>query len=125
MFLGSLLFGANIGIVAQVFQRGGEFDEAAGLWAAGAALAGWLLGNTPSGVLAAGLGIFWTVGRIEGGESLWAAFVPALVLLPLAFRRRSPVLFAGRGRARLHPRGKRAARLARHSRGHRAWGGLA
>ncbi len=94
VLLGSLLFGANIGIVSQVFQLDGDWMEAAGLWAAGAALAAWLMGSAPNGVLAAGLAFFWVIGKTEQGYALWAPFVPAAVLLPLAFRQRSALLFA-------------------------------
>ena len=93
VLLGSLLFGANIGIVGQVFQLDGEFWGAAGLWGAGAALAAWCLRAPVDGFLATVLGCVWSIGRMEGGGAAWAPLVPAAVLVPLAFQLRAPLLF--------------------------------
>lgn len=93
--LGSLLFGANIGIVSQVFQLDGEFWQAAALWGGGAALAAWLFTSVPNALLAGVLGLVWSLSAIDRWDAAWPALLPAAVLVPLAFRANSPLLFLG------------------------------
>jgi hypothetical protein len=56
-FLGTLVFGANIGLVAQIFHVSGTWYAAYGAFAAGALAAALLYGSLPHHLLAAGLAL--------------------------------------------------------------------
>jgi len=92
--LGSLLFGANIGVVAQVFQLSSQDLTAVGIWGAGVTLAAWLLSSAPNAVLANFLLAAWALDRIDALGPGLASGLPAIAIIPLAFRLSSAPLYA-------------------------------
>ncbi|MCI0587547.1 MAG: DUF2157 domain-containing protein [Planctomycetes bacterium] len=95
-FLGTLIFGANIGLVAQIFHLHSNAMNGVGAWAAGAALAGWALRSVPNALLGLGLGTIWACNFIDQNEGV-LPFTPVLlaaVFLPLARLERSRLLLS-------------------------------
>ncbi len=95
-FLGTLIFGANIGLVAQIFHLHSDAMKGIGAWAAGAALAGWALRSVPNALLGLGLGTIWACNIIDRNEGV-LPFTPVLlaaVFLPLARLERSRLLLS-------------------------------
>jgi uncharacterized membrane protein len=95
MLLGTLIFGASIGLVAQIFHIPSTAGTGYGLWAIGAAVAAWALGSVPNGVLGAVLAAIWGCARVSETESLYAVvpYAVAVPFFPLAWRLRSRLLF--------------------------------
>lgn len=94
--LGTLIFGASLGLVAQVFHVSGPWYGLFGAWALGALAAGLFLPSLPALGLATILGLFvWGPGFLAdhaavADASAWLAGGLGLVL---AFRARSHALF--------------------------------
>ncbi len=95
VFLGTLIFGASIGLVAQIFNIPSTAGTGFGLWAIGAAVAAWALGSVPNGVLGVVLAVIWGCARVSETDSLHAVvpYAVAVPFLPLAWRLRSRLLF--------------------------------
>ncbi len=96
-FLGTLIFGANIGLVAQIFHLHSDSMKGIGAWAAGAAVAAWALRSVPNALLAVGLGTYWACAFIDRNEGVFP-FTPLLlaaVFVPLARLERSRLLLSG------------------------------
>jgi Predicted membrane protein (DUF2157) len=96
--LGSLLFGAGIGLMAQIFQVSGEWYGIFGGFAVGALAAGLLLdsGATLMAAAVAAVGLWasgWTADH-RGGLGLLAPYAAAAPFLLAGWRRRSPALLA-------------------------------
>lgn len=93
--LGTIIFGASIGLVAQMFHITPTAGTGYGLWAIGAGVAAWALGSVPNGVLAAVLAAIWGCARVSETQSLYVAvpYAVAVPFLPLAWRLRSRLLF--------------------------------
>lgn len=94
--LGTLIFGASIGLVAQIFHVSGPWYGAFGAWGLGALVAGLVLPSLPALALAMVLGLFvwgpWYVAdHAAVGDAV--AWLLGGVSLALAFRSRSRVLF--------------------------------
>jgi len=95
--LGTLVFGASIGLVAQLFHVSGPWYGAFGAWALGALVAGLVLPSLPALGLTIFLGLFvWGPGFIDDharlGDALaWLAGGGALAL---SLRAGSRALFA-------------------------------
>ena len=96
--LGSLLFGAGIGLMAQIFQVSGAWYGIFGGFAVGALLGGLLLGSTPTLVAAAVAGVaLWASGWTADHHGWLGRLAPYAAAAPFAvagWRRRSPVLLA-------------------------------
>ncbi len=93
--LGTLVFGANIALVAQIFQVSGPWYGIFGAFAAGAFLAGLVLDSAPTLAAAAISGLFlWAPGLADdrAWAGLAAAYAVAALVLALAWRRRCPLL---------------------------------
>ncbi|MGH7150585.1 MAG: DUF2157 domain-containing protein, partial [Planctomycetota bacterium] len=93
-FLGTLIFGANIGLVAQIFHLHSDATKGIGAWAAGASVAAWALRSVPNALLAVGLGTGWACSFVSQHEGV-LPFTPVLlgaVFLPLARLERSRLL---------------------------------
>lgn len=92
--LGTMLFGAGIWLVAQIYHISAHYPNAFLVWAVGALLLTWTLPSVPQGVLAAVLLSIWACAEtISYGTSLTIAPLVVLVGLGLpAWRLRSPVL---------------------------------
>ena len=97
IFCGCLVFGANIGLVAQIFHISGNWYGGFGAWALGSLVMAWAIRSWIIGVLALGTSFFWFVGfQSEHGQSASAyPLILAVALLPLAGIIRSRVLYAG------------------------------
>lgn len=89
ILLGSLIYGANIGLFGQIFQLQGELYQALLLWGVGVLAVAYALPSLPNGVLAL---IVTVAGYLIWESSVNIALVPWLGLLlfvPLAYRLRS------------------------------------
>ncbi len=95
MLLGTLVFGASIGLVAQIFHIPSTAGTGYGLWAIGAGVAAWALGSVPNGVLGAVLATIWGCAHASDAGSLYAVvpYAVAVPFIPLAWRLRSRLLF--------------------------------
>jgi uncharacterized membrane protein len=94
--LGTLLYGANIALVAQVFNIHSNWYGGLGAWAIGATIAAWALTSLPNAALAVVLALLWSIGFVDDHHA-WSPLGPwllASVFLPLALRTRSRILFA-------------------------------
>jgi uncharacterized membrane protein len=97
IFCGCLVFGANIGLVAQIFHISSNWYGGFLAWAVGSLAMAWAIRSWIIGVLAAGTSFIWFVG-FQSGYDLSASvypFILAIALLPLAWIIRSRVLYAG------------------------------
>jgi uncharacterized membrane protein len=98
--LGTLIFGANIGLMAQIFHIRSHFYNGLFAWAAGAILMAYALQSAPNAVIAI---LVWFIGFCGGyfdvsgrQEQLFAfhPFIAAAVFLPFAFFNRSALVFS-------------------------------
>ena len=97
IFCGCLVFGANIGLVAQIFHISSSWYGGFGAWALGSLVMAWAVRSWIIGVLALGTSFIWFVGFQSDREQLASAYplILAVSLLPLAWFIRSRVLYAG------------------------------
>ena len=97
IFCGCLVFGANIGLVAQIFHISSNWYGGFGAWALGSLVMAWAFRSWIIGVLALGTSFIWFLG-FQSDHDQSASFYPlilAIALLPLAWIIRSRVLYAG------------------------------
>jgi uncharacterized membrane protein len=97
IFCGCLVFGANIGLVAQIFHISSNWYGGFGAWAFGSLVMAWAIRSWIIGVLALGTSFIWFVG-FQTDHDLSASVYPlilAIALLPLAWIIPSRVLYAG------------------------------
>ena len=97
IFCGCLVFGANIGLVAQIFHISSNWYGGFGAWALGSLVMAWAIRSWIIGVLALGTSFIWFLGFQSDREQLASAYplILAVSLLPLAWVIRSRVLYAG------------------------------
>lgn len=98
IFCGCLVFGANIGLVAQIFHISSNWYGGFAAWALGSLVMAWAVRSWIIGVLALGTSFIWFVGFQSDYHDQSASFYPlilAISLLPLAWIIRSRVLYAG------------------------------
>ncbi|HKR58813.1 MAG TPA: DUF2157 domain-containing protein [Pyrinomonadaceae bacterium] len=98
IFCGCLVFGANIGLVAQIFHISSNWYGGFGAWALGSLAMAWAVRSWIIGVLALGTSFIWFLGFQSDYNDQSASFYPlilAVSLLPLALIIRSRVLYAG------------------------------
>lgn len=96
VFLGTLLYGANIGLLAQIFHISSNWYGGFGAWALGAVVAAWALPSLPHAALGAVLAFTWSCGFVHDHPA-WSPLGPALLavlFVPLAVWRRSRLVFA-------------------------------
>jgi uncharacterized membrane protein len=96
LFCGSLVFGANIGLMAQIFHVSGDWYRAYLAWGVGALAMAWAVNSWLTGVLALVTTFVWFVGFAEDAHERAATVYPFLLaaaLLPLAWRSGSRVLY--------------------------------
>ena len=96
VFTGSLMFGANIGLMAQIFHISGEWYGAFGAWALGSLVMAYAARSWITGLLALVTAVVWLQGISYRHPGAWMALVPLLiaaVFLPLAWQLRSRVLY--------------------------------
>jgi uncharacterized membrane protein len=92
--LGTMLFGAGIWLVAQIYHISAHYPNAFIIWAVGALLLAWLLPSVAQGLLASVLLVVWACVEL-GSFDHHLVTAPLLVLVGsgwLAWRQRSPVL---------------------------------
>jgi uncharacterized membrane protein len=97
IFCGCLVFGANIGLIAQIFHISGDWYGLFGAWAIGALVMAWAVRSWAIGLLAVFTSFLWLTGsHIDGNQQISMAYplVPGITMLPLAFIVRSRVLYA-------------------------------
>ncbi len=95
--LGTLIFGANIGLMAQIFHVKGQWNNMFIMWAVGAAVVAYAVGSVPNAVIAIVTSFVWFVGQYEWwyySENIW--WYPLAVIAVFggfAYWRRSVFLF--------------------------------
>ena len=96
VFTGSLVFGANIGLMAQIFHVSGEWYGAFGAWALGSLVMAYAARSWITGLLALVTALIWFQGISQAHLSRWMMVVPlimAALFLLLAWQLRSRVLY--------------------------------
>ena len=95
--LGTLIFGANIGLMAQIFHIKGQWNGMFLPWAIGAIAMAYAIGSMPNAAIAIVTSFIWFVGQNQWfyspSSSWWYPFAAAAVLVPFAYIRRSGVVF--------------------------------
>ncbi len=97
IFCGCLVFGANIGLLAQVYQVSGKWYGAFGVWAIGSLAMAWAARSWITGLLVVVTSFVWFFGLANDYHERLATVYPLLLagaLLPLAFHVRSRALYA-------------------------------
>ncbi|MDP3070488.1 MAG: DUF2157 domain-containing protein [Opitutaceae bacterium] len=92
--LGTMLFGAGIWLIAQIYHIDEHYPNGFLLWALGAGVMAWALGSVLQAMLAAVLLAIWggcDVLDFHTGNA-WALLLVAVGIGPLAWRRQSAVL---------------------------------
>ncbi|MEN3332559.1 MAG: hypothetical protein V7641_1924 [Blastocatellia bacterium] len=98
IFAGCLTFGANIGLIAQIFNIRGDWYGMFGAWALGSLAMAWAMRSWLAGLLVIFTSLLWFVGFQGDGHELSASAYPvalAAALIPLACLIRSRLLYAG------------------------------
>jgi len=97
IFCGCLVFGANIGLVAQIFHISSNWYGGFGVWALGSLVMAWAVRSWIIGVLVLSTSFIWFVGFQSDQEQLASSYplILAISLLPLAWIICSRVLHAG------------------------------
>jgi uncharacterized membrane protein len=102
IFLGSLLYGANIGLFSQIFHLQGTFYQAFLLWAIGALAMAYALQSLPNAFLALGtafVGYLSWIGDMPNASSpgvlfTYGAWFGLALFWPLAYSLRSDVFYS-------------------------------
>lgn len=94
--LGSMLFGAGIWLVAQIYNIDEHYPNGFLLWGLGALALAWALDSVPQGILAAVALTVWGLSECLGfdRELGWALALLAAGVAPLVWRKRSALLGA-------------------------------
>lgn len=94
--LGTMLFGAGIWLVAQVYNIEEHFPNGFLMWGLGALAMAWVLDSVPQGLLAAILITIWGGSEAIGFDAPvdWSWLLIAAALGPLVWRLRSALLLA-------------------------------
>jgi uncharacterized membrane protein len=97
IFCGCLIFGANIGLIAQIFHISGDGYGIFGAWVIGTLVMAWAVRSWAIGLLAIFASFLWLTGSyIDGNPKISIAYplVLGATMLPLAFIVRSRILYA-------------------------------
>src|SRR6266540_1064363 len=95
IFCGCLVFGANIGLLAQTYQVSGSWYGMFGVWALGSLAMAWAARSWITGLLVIVTSFTWFVGFADDFHERLAIVYPPLLaaaLLPLAWTIRSRAL---------------------------------
>jgi uncharacterized membrane protein len=98
IFCGCLVFGANLGLVAQIFHVSNNWYAGFGAWALGSLVMAWAVRSWIIGVLVLVTSFLWFLGLQNDGTDWATSAYPlmlAVSLLPLAWIIRSRVLYTG------------------------------
>jgi uncharacterized membrane protein len=96
IFCGCLVFGANIGLLAQAYQVSGSWYGTFGVWALGSLAMAWAARSWITGLLVIVTSFTWFVGFADDFHERLAIVYPptlAAALLPLAWTIRSRALY--------------------------------
>ena len=96
IFCGCLVFGANIGLLAQTYQVSGPWYGMFGVWALGSLAMAWAARSWITGLLVIVTSFTWFVGFADDSHERLAIIYPPLLaaaLLPLAWTIRSRALY--------------------------------
>ena len=95
IFLGTLIFGANIGLMAQIFHIRENIFNGFGAWAAGALIMAYALGSAPNAMIAVITSFVWFFGSIGWRHDIywWYPLVAAIAFLPFIYLRKSVFIF--------------------------------
>jgi len=93
--LGTLIFGANIALMAQIFHISSDSWNALAAWAVGAAVMAYCLWSVPNAVIAVVTSFIWYCSWFmeAPGSVNWYPLVLAAAGLPLAYVKRSGTMF--------------------------------
>ncbi|HIJ70087.1 MAG TPA: DUF2157 domain-containing protein [Planctomycetes bacterium] len=95
--LGSLIFGANIGLMAQIFHVKSQWNGMFLPWSIGAITMAYAVSSVPNAAMAIITSFIWFVGQHgwfdSTSTSWWYPFVAAVVFVPFAYIKRSEVVF--------------------------------
>jgi len=100
--LGTLVFGANLGLMAQIFNIHSNVYNGVAAWAVGAMAVAYAVGSVPNAFIAVVLSFVWLCGAEGPADwiahidwiSVYYPLVAAAVFIPFAYRRRSAVITA-------------------------------
>jgi uncharacterized membrane protein len=91
--LGIMLFGAGIWLIAQIYHIEEHFPNAFLLWGIGAMLMAWTMPSVIQAIIAAVLFTIWASTEcVEFSTAMPYVFALLLLLLPIAYNKRSKVL---------------------------------
>jgi len=92
--LGTMLMGAGIFLVAQIYHMDSHYPNAFLFWSLGALALAWALPSTTQAFMTVVLVIGWHVFEVFDFqfENYWAFFIILLGVLPLLWRLQSPIL---------------------------------
>lgn len=96
IFCGCLIFGANIGLIAQIFHIRNDWYAGVGYWAIGVLLMAWAIRSWITGLLFLLTSFVWFAYFYNDGNEQLSTFYPfalAALLLPLTFITRSRALY--------------------------------
>lgn len=93
--LGTLIFGAALGLMAQIFHVETRWNSLFATWALGAVIMALALQSTPQIVIAIITSFIWFCGRIDWGQNTYWFYplLAAAVFLPWAYWKKSPLTF--------------------------------
>lgn len=97
IFCACLVFGANIGLVAQIFHVSSNWYGGFAAWALGSLVMAWATRSWIIGLLALSTSFIWFVGFQRDHDDLAIAYplILAVAVFPLAWIIRSRLLYAG------------------------------
>jgi uncharacterized membrane protein len=92
--LGTMLYGAGIWLVAQIYHIDEHYPNGFLLWALGALLFAWVIESIPLGLLATLLLAIWGGAEVFNfhDPNPWALSLVAVGIVPLAWRKQSALL---------------------------------
>jgi uncharacterized membrane protein len=96
IFCGCIVFGANIGLLAQTYQVSGSWYGMFGVWALGSLAMAWAARSWITGLLVIVTSFTWFIGFVDDFHERLAIVYPPLLavsLLPLAWIIRSRALY--------------------------------
>lgn len=93
--LGTLIFGANIGLIAQMFHIKGEWNGLFLPWAIGAIVMAYAVGSAPNAVIGLITSFIWFIGTLDwyGDAAWWYPFAAAALFGGYAYYQRCKPVF--------------------------------